>query len=137
MLVPVIGLVQVGGQSMADRYMYMPMTGLLIIIAWGALGTYSQTKHSVRSSWRFWRQGVLSASAVVTANQMKYWQNSKMLFKRVIDISPDAWYMHSNYANFLKDEGRIDEAIKHYRIAIEIKPDFAEAYYNMGNTFLQ
>ena len=78
---------------------------------------------------------VLSASTMVTARQIKYWQNSMVLFKRVIDVSPDAWYMHSNYGNFLKDEGRVDEAIKHFRTAIEMKPDFAEAYYNMGNAF--
>jgi len=134
MLFPVIGLVQVGGQAMADRYMYMSMTGLLIIVTWSiweltARLTQQKVILAVLSA------GVLSASAVVTANQIKYWQNSKMLFKRVIDVSPDAWYMHSNYANFLKDEGQVDEAIKHYRIAIGIKPDFEGAYYNMGNAF--
>ncbi len=134
MLLPVIGLVQVGGQSMADRYMYMPMTGLLIIITWGIWElTARLTQQKVLLV--ILAGGVLSASALVTANQIKYWQNSKTLFKRVIDVSPDAWYMHSNYANFLKDEGKVDEAIKHYRIAIGIKPDFAEAYCNMGNAF--
>ena len=134
MLVPVIGLVQVGGQSMADRYMYMPMTGLLIIIAWGIWELTARLTQR-RVILTVLAAGVLLASAMVTANQIKYWQNSKTLFKRVIDISPDAWYMHSNYANFLKDEGNVDEAIKHYRMAIEIKPNFAEAYYNMGNAF--
>jgi tetratricopeptide (TPR) repeat protein len=134
MLLPVIGLVQVGGQSMADRYMYMPMTGLLIIVTWG-IWELTERLTQQKVILTVLSGGVLLASAMVTANQIKYWQNSKMLFKRVIDVSPDAWYMHSNYANFLKDEGQVDEAIKHYRIAVGIKPDFEGAYYNMGNAF--
>ncbi len=134
MLLPVIGLVQVGGQSMADRYMYMPMTGLLIIVTWGVWELTARITQQ-KVILVILAGGVLSALALVAANQIKYWQNSKTLFKRVIDVSPDAWYMHSNYANFLKDEGKVDEAIKHYLIAIQLKPDFAEAYYNMGNAF--
>jgi len=133
MLVPVIGLVQVGAQAMADRYMYMPMTGLLIIVAWGLW------ELSGKLGWQKITVGFLAAivvcvSAGLTARQVRYWRNSMTLFEHTIEISPQAYDVRNNYASLLKDAGRFGEAIKHFKIALAQKPDMAESYYNLGNT---
>jgi tetratricopeptide (TPR) repeat protein len=131
MLVPVIGLVQVGAQAMADRYTYMPLTGLFVIVAWG-MREFAATVERRRVIAAVLAAAVLSALAAVTARQVRYWQNSGTLFRHTLEVSPQAWYIHNNYGNVLKDEGQVAEAIKHFNMAIAARPDFAEAYHNLG-----
>lgn len=133
-LVPVIGLVQVGAQAMADRYMYMPMTGLLIIIAW-SVWELSERLTGRKVILATLAAAVIFASTVLTIRQIRYWKNSMILFEHTIAVSPEASDIRNNYANFLKDEGRYDEAIKNFRIVLAQKPNMAEPYYNLGNTF--
>jgi tetratricopeptide (TPR) repeat protein len=133
-LVPVIGLVQVGVQAMADRYTYMPLTGMLIIIAWSLAGVLPQ--------WRC-RKPVLAALAlaavsslaVVTSRQLRYWQNSVTLFEHTLAVTSDNYVMHNNYANFLMDSGNIADAIEHFHRSLEIKPGSAEVHNNLGNAY--
>ncbi|MHC4571781.1 MAG: tetratricopeptide repeat protein [Planctomycetota bacterium] len=131
-LVPVIGLVQVGGQAMADRYTYIPLTGLFIIIAWGA--------SELVAGWRY-RKVVATTLAVVvltaavgsTRLQLRHWQNSLTLFKRTLDVTSKNWLIHNNYANVLKETGRVDEAIEHFHKSLRIKPKSAEIHNNLGS----
>lgn len=130
-LVPVIGLVQVGMQAMADRYTYVPMTGLVIIVAWwvrdltarwGGLRVVASVAAGM----------VLAASAVCTRLQLSHWRDSASLFEHTLSVTRDNWLIHNNYANVLKEEGKVAEAIEHFNEALRIRPNSAEVYNNLG-----
>jgi tetratricopeptide (TPR) repeat protein len=130
-LIPVIGLVKVGLQAMADRYTYVPLIGLFIMIVWGVPGVLVKWRHRIL---------VLSISAalllsflvIVTKLQVKHWQNGIALFEHSLEMTPNNFLMHNNLGVALANLGRNEEAIAHYVEAVRIKPDFAEAYNNLG-----
>ncbi len=131
MLVPVIGLVQVGGHSMADRYTYLPQIGLAVALAWGA-------KH-VLGSWprRDWLCGVVSALLVAVLmgcawRQTSYWRDSETLWNRALDCTSRNALAHGNLGSALYKQGRVAEAIDHYREVLAITPDEVVANNNLG-----
>jgi Flp pilus assembly protein TadD len=130
-LVPVIGLVQVGGQAMADRYTYVPLIGLFVAVAW-SLGDLART-------WRYSRfasvvavGAVLSVLTICTWKQVRYWRNSFTLFEHALGVTTNNFVAENNLANALVSQNRLQEAIPHYARAIALKPTHAEAYGNMG-----
>lgn len=132
-LVPVIGLVQVGMQAMADRYTYIPLTGLFIMVTWGIADAARKWRHQTP---------VLALGAGIlllvfgglTWQQAGYWKNSENLFRRAIDITKDNFIAHYNLANVLARREDPAEAVFYYREALRIKPGFADAHINLGNT---
>jgi protein O-mannosyl-transferase len=131
MLVPVIGLVQVGSQAMADRYTYLPQIGLVIGLAWGAKRALGPWPH------RGWLCGVASALVLVVLmgcayRQTSFWFDSETLWNRAIDCTHENAVAHYNLGNALADRGRVDEAIAHCRKALKIKPGYTEAHNNLG-----
>ena len=130
-LVPVIGLVQVGDHAMADRYTYVPIIGLFIMIAWGGC--------DIAKRWRY-RKTVLvissgtliCASMISTSFQIRHWQNSTTLFEHTLDVTADNSMAHTNLGVVLAGQGKLDEAVFHYIQALRIKPDHLEARINMG-----
>jgi tetratricopeptide (TPR) repeat protein len=130
-LVPVIGLVQVGSQPIADRYTYVPLIGLFIIVAWGV--------PELLAGWR-WRTSALAAAAVLvivactaTARaQVHHWRNSVALWEHAVAVTTDNYRAEGNLGHALASEGRLDEAITHYREAVRIHPGYAEAHNNLG-----
>ena len=131
-LVPVIGLVQVGVQARADRYTYVPLTGLFIIIAWGLPELFGK--------WRYRKvvlgvlAGVVLAAAIgATSVQLRYWKNSIALFGHTLDVTKSNWLMHSNYAGVLREAEQVEKAIEHFNKALKIKPNSAEVHTNLGN----
>jgi protein O-mannosyl-transferase len=130
-LLPVIGLIQVGSQARADRYMYIPMVGLLIILAWGLneLSTKLRFKNFILIS-----AGIvfISGMALCAGQQIKYWHDSFTLFTHTLQVIPDNHIAHLNLGNVLLKEKKIDEAIWHYKKAVEASSDFTEAYQNLG-----
>ena len=135
-LVPVIGLVQVGLQSMADRYTYIPLTGIFIIIAWGV--------SDLAAKWRYKKEGFAAASAILlsilmalTWFQLKHWINSVTLFRHAINVTKNNSVAHNNLGTALKDHGKLSEAIKHYTEALRIRPKYVDAHYNLGNAFVR
>ena len=130
-LIPVIGLVQVGAQAMADRYTYVPLIGLSIMIAWGV--------PDVLAGWRY-RRVALSVAVglslllmmLVTQLQVRHWQNSITLFEHSLDVTSDNSLIHNYLGVALAEQGKIEEAMAHYAEALRIKPDFAGAHYNLG-----
>jgi len=133
-LVPVIGLVQVGDQALADRYMYIPSLGLSVLVVWGA---YELTR-----GWR--EQGtvwlVAGATAVIfcislTRQQIGYWQDSEALFRHALAVTTGNYIADNNLAALLEDRGEFDEAIAHLQEAVRLKPYDVPAIYNLGNAY--
>jgi Tfp pilus assembly protein PilF len=130
-LVPVIGLVQVGDHAMADRYTYVPLIGLFIMIAWGSC--------DISKRWHY-RKIVLAvptvillcASMISTGFQVRHWQNSTTLFEHTLDVTANNSMAHTNLGVVLAGQGKLDEAVAHYTQALRIKPDHLEARVNMG-----
>jgi len=131
-LVPVIGIVQAGAQARADRYMYVTMIGLLVIVAWGLkdlLGKAAVPRliPAVGSAV------VLAAAMVCSTLQLRHWRNGLALFKRAIEVTENNYICQNNYANRLSDAGQNDLAIRHYRQCLQIRPDLPEVHNNLGN----
>jgi tetratricopeptide (TPR) repeat protein len=131
-LVPVIGIVQVGAQAMADRYTYVPLIGIFIIIAFGVTELLKE-KPSREIVLGVLAGITLSACAVVTSNQLKYWKDSLSLFEHTLNVIKSSPIMENNYANILIDKGRYDEAIVYLSRALELHPDSPEIHNNYGN----
>ena len=130
-LVPVIGLVQTGVQALADRYTYVPLIGLFIVIAWGG--------SRIVTGWRHKAMALSMASAVVlifcmTASrfQVRHWYDSLALFNHALAATSDNYVMHNNLGFELASKGHLDKAITHYREALAINPDFEAAHINLG-----
>jgi len=130
-LVPVIGLVQVGAQAIADRYTYMTLTGLFIIIAWSA-------KEFV-PKWRYRNiilvslaVAVLVAWALTASRQLRYWRNSITLFEHTLQITKNNRIILYCYAISLANLDRFDQAIECFNKSLKIKPNFAEAHNGLG-----
>jgi hypothetical protein len=130
MLIPVIGLVQVGSQAMADRYTYVPYIGLFIMIAWG-LPEYMRKLH-------FKQLGIaiIAGAAILYVMagayiQVQYWKNSLILFGHALKVTSDNYLAHNNIANALITRGNLDDAIQHYQKALLINPDFTTPQTNL------
>ncbi len=139
-LVPVIGLVHVGGASMADRYSYFPLVGIFIIIAFGArnLMTRWQIGAAVPATVATL---VLVACITLTERQLTYWQNSVTLFEHAIAVTQDNDIAHSNLGLALEKEGDQRDALAQFKEALRISPNsdamhnnIADLYYDMGRT---
>jgi Flp pilus assembly protein TadD len=130
-LVPVLGIVQVGAQSMADRYTYIPLTGLFIITAWSVREVVLKFP-VLKIISAFVCVVILAALSLCSLVQLTYWKDSSVLFKHAIDVTNSNYIMHGNYGDLLKDAGRLDEAIGHYNQSLRIKPDYYKVYNNLG-----
>lgn len=135
-LVPVIGLVQVGIQSMADRYTYVPLIGLFIMISWGAPIISGQGRHG-RLALSAAAVFAVLACAAVTWQQLGYWQNSVTLFRHAMEAVPDNHIAHVRLGYALARSGRPDEAIVQYKEALRIRPRDKEAHFNLGFVLME
>ena len=163
MLVPVIGLVQVGEQAWADRYTYLPLIGLFVAAVWGireifqrhasveetstmarsgAVGTPRPTSASMVG------RGVLTAPGIatvvigvtllgLTSIQLRYWRNTRTLFEHTAAVTHNNYMAVTLLGSLLAKEGKLDEAIAHYNLALQWKPGFPEAHFFRGNAFEQ
>jgi protein O-mannosyl-transferase len=131
MMVPVIGLVQVGEQSLADRYTYLPLIGLFIIAAWGA--------GEVCDRWRLPKMAcasgaglVLLACAVQARHQLGFWRDSEALYRHNLAVTRNNWLACYNLGWYLDDQKRLDEALFYYHKAIEMQPRYPDPLNNIG-----
>jgi Tfp pilus assembly protein PilF len=135
-LVPVIGIVQVGSQAMADRYTYIPLIGLFLIIAFA--GAELLKKISMGTVAAGVIAGViLSACGIIAAVQVRYWKDSLTLFKHALDVTENNYLAQNNYANALSNLGRNEEAITHLAEALRVLPDSTEFLSNFGYVLAQ
>jgi tetratricopeptide (TPR) repeat protein len=120
-LLPVIGLVQVGGQAMADRYLYLPLIGLGLAAAWGAEGI-ARHRRSPGVAIALAAVCALLALAVTASRQAEHWRTPESLFRHALDVTEENWVAHEGYAVELNKQGRQAEALEHYREAARINP---------------
>jgi tetratricopeptide (TPR) repeat protein len=135
-LVPVIGLIQVGGQAMADRYTYIPSIGLFVLFVWGAWDLV-----------RGWRHGpailgglawvTLIACALFTGKQLQYWQNGGTLAAHSIEMDPNNFIAESSYAGFFLNNGQLDRAQAECEKSIRLSGDFEPSHDILGHVLLR
>ena len=130
-LVPVIGIIQVGNQSMADRYTYIPIIGLFIMVAWGVQDMTSGLQHR-RSMLALLAGSIIIASAALTWQQLGYWRNSTSLFQHTLQVTTSNASIHSMLGGTLDNEGDLDAAIHEYLEALRISPGLIRAHNNLG-----
>jgi tetratricopeptide (TPR) repeat protein len=136
MLVPVIGIVQVGSQSMADRYMYLPAIGLFLAGTWGVhalLARFTRTNAAV------WTMGaaIVAAFAVAAGVQVRYWEKSETLFRHAIRVTGKNAVASNNLGSALVEQNRFAEAKDAFAQTLEIDPKFASAHANLGSLLRQ
>lgn len=132
MLVPMIGLVQVGYQARADRYMYFPIIGLFVLAVWGA---------SAWSGEKVARRRLLSAIGVVaiiaygsvTVRQIGFWRDSEALFQRALAVTDNNFFAHEEMGMYRYREGRFEEAEFHFRESLRLGPEAAALHSNLAS----
>jgi len=154
-LVPVIGLVQVGEQAMADRYTYIPLIGIFIIISWGVSDLFKKRLRDPQRSEissgvldpfnkRRLQKILLGISALTllvalswnTFFQLNFWKNGITLFEHAVSVTENNYQAHNNLGTAY-GRSDLDKAIFHYKRALEIKPNDEMAFYNLGSAYLE
>jgi protein O-mannosyl-transferase len=135
-LVPVIGLVQVGSQSMADRYTYLPLIGIFIMLAWG-MRIAAGNDRIRRAALSTAAIVLLIACTAITWLQLGYWKNSITLFSHAAESVPDNCIAHEALGLVLAKSGRFDEAITQYSESLRIWPEYDRALIGMGNVLVR
>jgi protein O-mannosyl-transferase len=128
-LVPVIGLVQVGGQAHADRYTYIPLIGIFVMIAW----SLPAMPRAARFGSVVLSVVVLSALIFQTRIQMRYWRDDRTLAEHTLRVTGDNEIAHLMLGNVNLDEGDFSRAAHHFESATRRQPNWADAYNNLGN----
>jgi Tfp pilus assembly protein PilF len=131
-LVPVIGIVQIGRQRMADRYMYIPLIGLSIGLTWLVCDLARRARRTPKFVLRATVATLVVALAILSHWQVDYWQNSMTLFERNIAVTSNNPVGHHNLGEAWLDADRVDEAATEFRKAIEIDPYFVPSWNNLG-----
>lgn len=139
-LVPVIGIVQVGGQANADRYTYVPLIGIFIMAAWGI--------SELTATWKDRRVGLgvacgvmLLSAMTVSWYQVRNWANNVTLFRHALEVTSSNWQVRMHLGIALLDEGKQEEAIPHFKEVLRTEPRFSPAskiaHYHLGLSYLQ
>jgi len=131
-LVPVLGIVQVGlWPAMADRFAYVPLIGLFIMIAWGV--------PEIPARWRFMKMapGFIGSAALiilsaVTWLNLQHWTDNMTLYEHALKVTSNNYIAHNNIGGALADQGRTADAIRHYVEALRISPNYKNAHNNLG-----
>ena len=135
-LVPVIGLVQVGNQALADRYTYVPLTGLFIIVAWGMSDMLGRLRY---------RKVVLSLLGIISlavlgvlsSRQVRHWRNGITLYEHATKVVANNWLAHNMLGRLFASQGNFEKAIEEYNKALKIEPDNALPNTNLGTALAQ
>src|SRR5581483_2646438 len=132
MLVPVIGLVQVGHQALADRYTYLPLVGVFIIVVWGAHEILSRLRQGKIISWIF-GIGLLAGCGILTRIQLSAWRNTLTLFNHNIEtVGPNDTACY-NLGCYYSDRHQIQPALEYFQKAVALNPKRDDAHDNLGS----
>ena len=136
-LAPMIGVVQVGIQAMADRYAYLSFVGLFIMVSWGVADFHSKTRETLASGpvrdgaaptrialvvLRVVSVAVLLVLAAVTSHQLGYWSENTALWSHTLEVTTGNFMAEDNLAMSLMEQGQDEEAMKHFQTALSIYP---------------
>ncbi|MDB6025375.1 MAG: Tetratricopeptide 2 repeat protein [Verrucomicrobiales bacterium] len=127
-LVPVIGIVQVGAQAMADRYSYIPSIGIFLAVAW-----FGKELAKKKASWNSKIVTIavvtVGCCVVLTAKQIPHWRSTATLFKQALAVTENNYVAHNNLGSALMQEHAMEEALQEYEKALVLKDDLFEAHY--------
>ncbi len=130
-LVPVIGLVQVGAYAMADRFTYLPLVGLFVIITWGGYDFLKDLRYG-KIIWKSVSIMVLLFMGIISWYQISHWQNAVSLFRHMVLVTENNYFAYNGLGHALWQKGRNTEAAENYEKSLKIKPGYAEAHNNFG-----
>ena len=130
-LVPMIGLVQVGDQAMADRYAYLPFVGLFIMLCWG-VGEWARQQRFSTAVLAFLSVAALLELAILTHRQLGYWKDDVSMWSHALQVTSRNWIAEESLGKLLMDRGQLEEAIPHIRAAAEIYPLHPVSYLYIG-----
>jgi protein O-mannosyl-transferase len=136
-LLPVIGIVQAGVQARADRYTYVPLIGIFVLVAWALGEAAERARPLARAAIAVACAVAAIACAVVARQQARYWSDSQTLFAHALAHTVGNAVARVHFATALQDQGRCDEAIEHYRAALTLEPDDPYALIGLGNCLLR
>jgi len=128
-LLPVIGLVQFGGQGIADRFTYIPHIGLFVLAVWTLADLSSERTAACGAAV------VLCLCVVITSWQLRFWRDSITLFTRALAVTSDNFMAHNNLGVELAARGDAEAAERHYAEAVRINPTWPEAQNNLGMAY--
>ncbi len=130
-ILPVLGIVTIGPPRMADRFTYLPLIGIYVMIVWGGC--------DIVSKWRYFKTRLAVLATVwllVLASlawvQTGHWKNSEVLYRHAIAIDNDNYLAHNNLGIILAKQGRVEQALYHYGRAAEAHPHYSKIYNNIG-----
>ncbi len=134
-LVPTVGFVQVGAQSMADRYTYLPGIGLLIVVVWGAAELFSRQPRG-KIFGATLAAAALLGCLLATPLQVRHWRDSITLFRHALDVTTDNYVAANVLGKAYEMNGQLTHAVVLYRSAVEIEPRFPQSQFNYGMMLL-
>lgn len=130
-LVPVIGLVQVGMQSIADRYSYLPGIGVVVVATWAVAQATEKRPRTARAASAA-GVALLAVLASLTWRQAHVWRDDETLFRHAVEVTEDSYWAHYNLGLTLLGAGRSAEAVPHFEEAVRLEPTSREALTNLG-----
>lgn len=136
MLVPMIGIIQVGSQPHADRYTYLAQIGLFCIFGWLAFQLIANSQ-KYRTACYATALILIAALGARSYAQCRYWHDSTSLWEHAIAAADGNYVAYNSFGDVLMDKGQLDDAIKYYRKAVELRPGYAQAQSNLGNLLLR
>ena len=132
-LLPVIGIIRAGGQAMADRYTYIPLIGLFIMVVWGGVEIAEKWRYGLKTAG-----GILVITVTIlsllTITQIRYWQNSYELYRHALAVVERNWLAHNNIGILLSQHNRNDEALVHFKESVRLNPRGGEGFRNLANS---
>jgi len=135
-LVPVIGLIQVGAHSMANRYTYIPLVGIFLILSWGTAQIASLGSRLKSLTVFFWMCAI-PCLIIVTESEVRRWKDSVTLYEHALRVTERNLVAHNNLGNVLARQGKLEEAEHHLREALKLNPQYALAHNNLANVLVK
>ncbi len=136
-MVPVIGIIQVGLQAMADRYTYIPLIGIFIIMSWSTKDFFYKYRSRIPKAIPVTAATILlSGLMIITWAQVRYWSNSITLYKHAINVTENNSLAHFNLGSVFYEQDNKEKALHHYYEALRIDPECAFSHYTIGGFFL-